>query len=117
MGWSNFCIIPKLTLIIEVSRRDGQHLSLYMEEALDKLFEDTNDLEEDPSQKPIQDLTVEDYAILDKAYNIYSNLYGMGYSQLLFYWLESRNMFFEVVSEHEINLSEYDEKGFTIMRF
>lgn len=117
MGWTNFIVIPKLRLIIETSRHlDDLHD--YRKEVLDYFSDEDNTPDEDIS---IGDISVKKLSVsnLTLLYNIYEKsdkLFGIYTDEFILYWLKSRNIKYEIISEHNIDLELYEKDEYTILR-
>jgi hypothetical protein len=121
MGWSNYIVIPKWKLLIEVSR-DVNELADYEQAAIDKIIDDENldydthfDGEDvvEMGNVPISQVTIRDLAELYKRHDIVQSLAGMDYNKLFLYWLKSRGIDFSVQSEYGTDAKEYIKEGYT----
>jgi hypothetical protein len=121
MGWSNYIVIPKWKLLIEVSR-DINELADYEQTAIDKIIDDENldydthfDGEDVVEMGNVQigQVTIRDLAELYKRHDIVQSLAGMDYNKLFLYWLKSRGIDFSVQSEYGIDVKEYVKEGYT----
>ncbi len=116
MGWTNFIIIEKWKMLIESNRSAGE-LEDYIKEALEKIIGgDDTDLDISTSDLKISDLTIKDLCMLASAYDNTSALYGLEIDKLFLYWLESRDIEYEIKSEYNINIEEYENNGYNIIR-
>lgn len=122
MGWTNFIIIPKLRLIIEVSRKID-NIADYQKDALSFLIDEERvyEIEEyDIENKTAKDLKVKDLTQLFNIYEKANILAGMLQDEIFIYWLESKDINYEIKSEFEVNenkiLEKYKEEGYTILR-
>lgn len=120
MGWSNYIIVDSLKIVVETNR-EVDNLETYREEALDKImntYEDTyvDDNIADIKDVKISELTIGHLSILYDAYKDISNIYGTHIDQFLLFWLKSKNIKFNIESEHGFNYREYEDKGYTILR-
>jgi hypothetical protein len=115
LGWTNFIIIKKWKMIIE-THRGVEDLEDYIKEALEKIICSDADIDIDISDLKISDLTIKDLCILASAYDNTTSLYGMEIDKLFLYWLESRNVEYDIKSEYNINIEEYENNGYNIVR-
>jgi hypothetical protein len=120
MGWSNYIIIPKWKLIIEVPR-SVNGIEEYEKIAIDKAIDEDNidyiarvDGEDisDVGDMPVHKITIKELAELYKSYDIVQSLSGIDSDKLLLYWLKSRGIDFIVQSEHNIDVKEYMKEGY-----
>lgn len=120
MGWSNYIVIPKWKLLIEVSR-DVNSIEDYEKIAIDRAIDEDNidydahvegDDRIDMGNVPISKITIKDLTELYKCYNIVESLSGMDRNKLLLYWLKGREIEFSVKSEHSIDVEEYIKEGY-----
>lgn len=113
MGWENHIVIPKLKLLVKISR----HLELeeFHIEAIDRLFDDSILLIDTHNLK-LSELTIKDISILTVNHDILDRLYSIDSPDTLFlYWLKSRDLDYEIASETEIDTQKYIRKGYTIL--
>lgn len=115
MGWSNYIIIESWKTVIETNR-EVDELEDYIKESLDKMISDEGDLDVSTSDLKVSDITIKDLCILASAYENTSSLSCMNSDKFLLYWLESRNVNYEIKSEYNINIEEFKEKGYNIIR-
>ena len=115
MGWTNFIIIPDWKLVIE-AHRSVENLEDYIKEALDKLINNNVDIDIDLSDLKVNDITVKDLCGLASAHDNASSLYGLDTDKLFLYWLESKDIEYEIKSEFNIKLEEYTNNGYKIIR-
>lgn len=115
MGWTNFIIIEKWKMLIE-SNRSVEELEDYIKEALEKIISDNTDIDISTSDLKISDVTVKDLCLLASAYENASALYGLEIDKLFLYWLENRDIEYEIKSEYNIKIEEYENKGYNIIR-
>lgn len=113
MGWSNFIIIEKWKMAIETNRSVNE-LEDYIKDAIDKMTDTEIDI--DISDLKVSDITVKDLCALVSAYDNASTLYQLDSDKLFLYWLESRNIEYEIKSEHQINIEQYKENGYDVIR-
>ena len=115
MGWSNFIIIEKWKMIIEANRSVNE-LEHYIKDAIDKMIDNDTEIDIDISDLKVSDITVKDLCILASAYDNASAIYQLDSDKLFLYWLESRNIEYEIKSEHQINITQYEENGYNVIR-
>lgn len=121
MGWSNYIIIDSLKLVIETNREvdDIEH---YEKDALTKMIntEDddcfVDDISTDMRDKKISDITIGDLTSLYNAHKNASIIIGMHCDKFLLYWLKTRRIDYKIKSEHGINIQQYNDNGYTILK-
>jgi hypothetical protein len=121
MGWSNYIVIPKWKLLIEVSR-NVNGIEDYEKIAIDKAIEEDNidyiavvdgDRIEDMGDIPVQKITIKELVELYKSYDILQSLSGMDSDKLLLYWLKNSGIGFSIHSENDsIKVEDYIEEGY-----
>ena len=120
MGWSNYIVIPKLKLLIEVSR-NVEDIEDYEEAAIDKVIDEDNiDYDAhcegenviDMGDVSISKITIKDLTELYKSYDMVQSLSGMDYNKLLLYWLKGRDIEFSVKSEYDVDVIECIKEGY-----
>ena len=114
MGWSNYIIIEDWKMIIETSR-EADELEDYIKESLDKMISNT-DIDISTSDLKVSDMTIKDLCTLASACENASTLSCMELDKLLLYWLESKDITYEIESEFNIVLEGYKEKGYKIIK-
>lgn len=115
MGWSNFIIIPDMKLVIETNR-DVEEFEDYRKRALeDAISEEPDELAEMDDVK-ITDMTLRDLKALYTAYERMQAIAGFEYDKLLLFWLDDRNIHYEIKSEHQVDTEEYENNGYHIIR-
>jgi hypothetical protein len=119
MGWSNYIIIPKLKLIVEVSRNIYE-IPEHQKKSLDYLTDEERLFEQEEygvENKNIKSISLKDITLLFNIYGYANNISGMNPDKFFLYWLESKNIKYEILSEFEISdkLEEY-KKTYTILR-
>lgn len=114
MGWSDYVIVEKLRLVVEISRYVTE-LDDWIKESLDFLIDEENDTIE-ISEIKVTNLSLKELAVLVMNYDKASPLSGMDYNKLFLYWLKCRGIDYEIESEYSIKLEEYEEKGYLIIR-
>lgn len=120
MSWSNYIIIPKLRLIVETGRNINE-LQDYQKKALDYLTDEERlfDIDEEREIGNIitKDISIKDLTVLYSIYEQASKISEMETDRFLLYWLESKGIDYEILSEFEIGskLEEY-KKTHTILR-
>lgn len=112
MGWSNYIIIPKFKVVIEISRHTND-LPEYIHEAIHKL-EDFDAIGEDVQLKG---LTIR---VFNKLYNGYEIAESLSCEDdlniiCLLYFLRSYNIEYEIVSEFDIKLNKLKKQGYKII--
>lgn len=122
MGWTNFIVISKLRLVVEVSRNVDDLLG-YERRALDLLLEEDSEFDgfcEEPiiEDKRVNELTIADVSILFEAKKISRALKGIDCAKLLLYWLSWRDIEYEIINEYSFQEIEWQEKikDFMILR-
>ena len=121
MGWSNYVVIPKLKLAIEVSREIDEGDNYEYEDQAEKFFDITKFIMEEVSfecfEKPLHEITLEDLTdvlrIAKESADTLMYLYHL--DKLLIYWLISRNIKFEIISEFQFNERKDEFKDFKII--
>lgn len=120
MGWSNYIVIPKWKLLIEVSR-NVNGIEDYEKIAIEKAIEEDNidyvavvdgDNIEDMGDVPVHKITIRELVELYKSYDILQSLSGMDSDKLLLYWLKNRGIDFSIHSENTIKVEDYIEDGY-----
>ena len=123
MGWSNFIVIPKWKLIIEVPR-EVENLEDYYQIAIDNAIDEDNiGLGEhsegediiDVENVPINKITIKDLAELHRRYDIIQSLSGMDYNKFFLFWLKKREIEFSIESEYGIDFGKYEKDGYIIV--
>lgn len=113
MGWNNYIVVPKLKLLVRVSRYT--ELDDYLSDALDKLFDDSIERLDLTELRP-KDLSVKDVSILINNHRILCDIATIDSTDELFmHWLESKGLDYDVLNENDIILDEYKKKGYTII--
>lgn len=115
MGWYNFIIIEKLKMIIETHRSVGE-LEDYIKDAINKMIDEESEIDIDISDLKVSDITVKDLCALASAYDNASSLYQLNSDKLFLYWLESRDIKYEIKSEFQISIEQYQENGYNVIR-
>jgi len=123
MGWTNYIIVPKLKLIVEVNRGINESNN-YQNKALDYLTDEERlfdvDEEQNIGDRSIKNLSVKDLTLLFSMYEQSSKISDMETDRFLLYWLESKGIKYEIKSEFQINennyLEKYKEDGYVILR-
>lgn len=123
MGWSNFIIIPRLKLLIEIPREIDE-IRYYEESAIKRVIDEENIDYDDHFEGDdvanmgdvlINKITIKDLTELYKRYDIVQSLAGMDYNKLLLFWLKNRGIDFEIKSEYNIDKNEYEKEGYMII--
>lgn len=115
MGWSNYVLIPSWKMIIETSK-EVDELEEYVKKSLDNMIQSDLDTDLSTSDLKISDITIKDLCTLASAYDNASTLAFMNIDKFLLYWLESKDIKYEINSEFNIDLSQYKENGYNIIR-
>jgi len=114
MGWINYIIVPSLKLMVVTSRyTDG--ICDYEMNAINELLDDKHhdDIVCDIGNTKVSDITVKDLTILYDKYEILSSFEDVNADKLFIYWLTSRNIKFEIVAGHNIDIEKYMKDGYT----
>ncbi len=121
MGWSNYIVIPKWKLLVEVSR-NVNGIEEYEKIAIDKAIDEGNidyitnidgkDIE-DMGDVPVHKVTIKELTELYKSYDIVQSLSGMDSDKFLLYWLKNRGVCFSVQSENTFDVKDYIKEGYT----
>jgi len=123
MGWSNYIIIKKWKILIEVSR-DIDDIADYEIVAIEKAISDNSADERmymqgeniiDMGDVAINKITIRDISELYKTYDIVQSLSGMSNDKLFLFWLKNRGIDFTIESEHNIDKKEYEKEGYLII--
>jgi len=123
MGWTNYIIIPKLKLIVETGRNISESHD-YQNEALDYLTAEERAFDEDEEREmsniSITDITMKDISLLYTMYEKSRLISEMEPDRLFLYWLESKGISYEILSEFDIldsgKMEQYIKSGYTILR-
>lgn len=124
IGWSNYVVIPKLKLLIEITR-DVSGIEDYECDVIDNAINEDNfeyaqhvEGEEivDIEDVTIHKITIKDLAELHRRYDIVQSLTGIDRVKLLLYWLKSRSIEFSIESEHNIDIDKYNKEGYVVIR-
>ena len=114
MGWSNYIVVKKLKLLIEISRYTK--CESYDIRALNKLFDDSID-ELDMDDLKVADLNLKDLIILTNNHNILNSINTIDSSDVLFlYWLYSKNIDYEIENETIVDFEQYEKDGYTVLK-
>lgn len=116
MGWANWIIIPKMKLVVETSRHVNEiedYRKKALEEAIDKYQDDLADVDD----VRVTDVTLKDLATLYTAHDIVRDIAEMEYDQLLLFWLDHKNIDYEIESDFKFDIKEYENNGYTIIRY
>ena len=115
MGWSNYIIIEDWKMIIETNREVGE-LEDYIKESLDKMISDDTDIDVSVSDLKVSEITINHLCTLASAYENASSLACTDADKLFLYWLESRDIEYDIKSEFNLDLKKYKEDGYKIIR-
>lgn len=113
MGWTNFVIVDRLKLAIEISRHIHD-LEDYEEESLNYVTEEKDII--DVSDIKFTSLSLKDLASLVTISDKVGSINGFEIDKLMLYWLKSRGIEYEIESEHDVDINELKERGYTIKR-
>lgn len=120
MGWSNYIIIPKFKLLVEVPREIND-IEDYEEIAIEKAIDEDNidndtyldgDNIVDIGDVPIDKITIKNLVALHKRYEIVQSISGLDYNKLLLFWLKNRGIEFQIKSENNMDFIEYNREGY-----
>lgn len=114
MGWINFIIIPNFKVAIETSRNINE-INDYEIKALNYLIDEERYNDEDIGNVNLKSLTVKMLSTLFNSYKQSSNLAGFESDKFLLYWLTTRNISFEIKSEHSADKDELKKDGYIII--
>lgn len=106
MGWVNYVKIPKLKMLIEVSR----HLNDVLNEGFNT---DINKEKSIDLDKKYDELSINDLYELIKYYGNSTKIFDN--DELLLYWLKSRNLKYEVINEFEYDNNKDEYKDWTMI--
>ena len=120
MGWSNYIIVDNLKIVVETNR-EVEDIETYREDALDKTINADEDIYIDENifdieNLKISEMTVGHLSILHDAFNDISSIYGMHIDKFLLFWLKKKDIKFEVKSENSVNVQEYIDNGYIVLR-
>lgn len=115
MGWSNYIIIEDWKMIIETNREVNE-LETYIKESLDKMIGDDTDIDVSISDLKVSNMTIKDLCALASAYENASSIACMEADKLFLYWLESKDIEYQIKSEFNLDLKKYKEDGYKIIR-
>ena len=114
MGWSNYIIIPDMKLAIQTTRY-VEELEDYIKKALeDAIDEEPDELAEMDNVK-ITDVTLRDLKALYTAHERMRSIAEFEYDKLLLFWLENRDIRYEIKSEYQVDIDEYKNDGYNII--
>jgi len=113
MGWSNYVIIPKLKLVIEISRyADRENLQ---EEELEDLLKEIDNFNFEILDKKPQELTLSDLSNLVSLARKSIVLEEICIDYFLLWWLELRGIKHEVISEFEFDKRKGEFKNYVVL--
>lgn len=116
MGWSNYIIIPKMKLAIEVSR-SVEELDCFKVRAIKKAMDFCTTFDFDVCEileKKYKNLTLADLNVMMNGLKILKDFQDMCAGDLFLYYLEEEDIDYKVVSEHEFEKKKLE--GYTIIR-
>jgi len=102
-------------MIIETTRNVDE-LEEYIKDAIDRITNNDNDIDIDISGLKVSDITIKDLCTMASTYENTIALYGIDIDKFLLYWLESKDIEYDIKSEYNIDLKEYKDKGYNIIR-
>lgn len=112
MGWTNYIIIPKLKIAVQVSRWvDGDNETLY--NAIDKLIDHV--FNHDLLFESYKDLTLGYLSELIQVYDLARNFEDISINEFFVYWLKKRNIDFEIKTSNEISAEQLRRKGYKVI--
>lgn len=114
MGWSNYIIIEDWKMIIETNREVNE-LEAYIKESLGNMISDDTDIDVSISDLKVSNMTIKDLCTLASAYENASSLACMEADKLFLYWLESKDIEYQIKSEFNLDLKKYKEDGYKII--
>ena len=123
IGWSNYVVIPKMKLLIEVTREISGIADYECVAIDDAISEDNFEYAEHVEGQEIVDIedviihkiTIKDLAELHRRYGIVQSLAGIDRGKLLLYWLKSRSIELSIESEHNIDIDKYNKEGYVVI--
>ena len=112
MGWTNYIIIPKLKIAVQVSRWvDDDNEDLY--NAIDKLIDHV--FNHDLLFESYKDLTLGYLSELIQVYDLARNFEDISINEFFVYWLKKRNIDFEIKTSNEISAEQLRRKGYKVI--
>lgn len=115
MGWSNYIIISEWKMMIETSRNVNE-LEDYIANSLDYIVDEDNIGDDvDMANVKLSELTLGNLAILLNSHTNMSAIVCTEPDKLFLYWLEGKDIKYEIKSEYNIDLKKYKEDGYKII--
>ena len=114
MGWTNFIVISHFKLIVEINRSLNE-LYEYKRKALAELAS-IEEFQEDIGEVILKDITINDLTELNKGYQNYATLCNTTSDEMFLFWLESREIKYEIKNEYHVDINSYKEKDYIILR-
>lgn len=115
MGWSNYIIVPNMKMAIETSRH-VEELEEYKKVALEEAISEAPDELAEMDNVKVTEMTLKDLKILYTAHERMLNIAGFDHDKLLLFWLEHRCIDYEIKSQYQIDIEEYKNNGYNIIR-
>lgn len=110
MGWVNYVIIKKWKIMFEISRHVSD-LDEDAEEEIKKLWNESesyyNKIDKVRNKK-ISDIRVCDIQVLSSFSESYVKISTIDSDNFLLYWLKSKEIDYEILSEHDERIKEYE---------
>lgn len=114
MGWTNFVIVKDWKMIIETHREVGE-LEDYIKDALEYIINcDTNI--DSMSELKVSDITIKELCAMSSSYERAGDLYDIDIDKLFLFWLERRNIKYDIMQGFKIDIKEYEENGYQVIR-
>lgn len=116
MGWSNYIIIQRMKVIVEVSREfSNEDLSESEKNALSFLTNNESFEFIDMENIKIKDLNLKDIKNFTKCVDLVNDLSGIDVDKLLLFWLKSRDIPFIILSELSKEWEAFDKFEYKII--
>lgn len=115
MGWSNYIIIEDWKMMIETNREVGE-LENYIKESLDKMIGNDTYIDESASNLKVSEITIKELCALASVYDNASSLACIEIDKLFLYWLEGKDIEYDIKSEFNLDLKKCKEQGYKIIR-
>jgi hypothetical protein len=115
MGWSNYIIVEDWKMIIETTREVGE-LEYYIKKSLDRMISDDTDVDVSISDLKVGEITIKDLCALASAYENASSIACTDPDKFFLYWLEGKDIEYQIKSEFNLDLKKYKEDGYKIIR-
>jgi hypothetical protein len=114
MGWVNYIVIEKLKLAIEISR-SVEEISEWETKAIDYLTDEERYDDNEAGQVELSKINIDTLTNIYNTYSKASSMAGMYPDKFLLYWLDSRGIEYEVISEYTKNREALISEGYTIV--